>query len=1398
MPTALVPSTDQKKPSKQGYVEYKDSGLGHLLSNLNVRLADIRKKYPLSKHPTPEEKEAVGLLSATETIMDIAHHTVLPKFSKGVTPSLWSFLSSALSFLKLLSIKKNIFIRENSLILFIQYHLTHIIVQGKEEQSEKSLTEFIIDELEKMKSDMGKHVEEIDGNNFETIFENFKSQIRALNLVDKQHLPVEDIADLIIHHLKIELNTPHHPMTYELLETLVEFIRNAPLNAADLVNFLNPVAIPELIKNIGILGEELQKHGTTSVEQIVPEPDSSEHPYKYEVVSTDPHQHGLWDVEEIYTRNRAAILDAMIVPATRRYLAKWGERDASNNEHAREAVAAGMRRMKSDLAHAAVLQSLKDQELVSIDVLIDSSDQARFIQWSNLDGIVGIEAISQRLTILEAYLENQHSIQTALENKRMAYATKTMDELLQEECQQTTRELLSQHQGQGLDLEYCSQLMPDVYTYVTEGEQALPSAIPLKKALNARLDVNFQQLEKHIELVEGFIEQVIENTIILWKQEQAVRFQKWDDLQQQFRAIEENSEEKTEAIYAENTDKRSALRQQTQDFIASIQEVIPDVGMVQLKERFQFEASMIQQRADQFIKELTRSEQTAELELHAFRDEQQRIRSQYIAAQNLRLIEPHQLQTDIQFTLDELNEVHTRLEAMRLDHDHIETERLEAQENIARIGEAIADVVAELARGQEAYHAMQPIVNPLRLRKQTIEQTLVSQELMNRYTRFQPILIKIKAILEGDLATQSLKEKPKLSFSQIDKEISASNSKKGFNELLDLIDSVVSLDKEAWLDYRSRQNDFGRMNPKPLEFQKMAEALRVAVEATYEIISSKLLTDGVLRSELVKLNERLDPLILQETSLTQCQITLEQEQTTNHSELERLNALSKDKAVVIQRLHHDIQGLDTLEQQLNRGLTILHQFKEMHDEMQALKLKLQGFIQNGGAQLAQRIADIKSAENLLIEKLNAIHSMTPTLKEPDAFEKKCTGMQQLLDKISLDIAAEIETKLDQQVTQYESFMADDKQTYARLDQQSTQLQPEQVEMFSTNCKALNKAVELHQHGAIWFKAGFESVQDHLSSAIRQRMERLCASTVESDLITIPMVDALLKQGRATARRIECAQFATKELDTYLRHRDARHKTKDFFSSKDRKQRHLFVEGLKQQLESYKSSPGLDKQLLKAIAESLTKFPGVSFRTVLNKITVALLDSKGKFVMDKEEKASGLVHGKAMNILTELEKSHAMYVAKIKEIEQKIQQMKAYGERLSKKHDKTADAVIAIALQLQNEVDAFAVEHGVALPNKELFDDFSQKFIATLHSHDDVMSKHGNDLWWNIVANILLSLFLIPKLIYSKVTTGRCSFFYETTKKTAQIQSIEESAYELKGEYSKESTALIASAVTVAI
>ena len=81
------------------------------------------------------------------------------------------------------------------------------------------------------------------------------------------------------------------------------------------------------------------------------------------------------------------------------------------------------------------------------------------------------------------------------------------------------------------------------------------------------------------------------------------------------------------------------------------------------------------------------------------------------------------------------------------------------------------------------------------------------------------------------------------------------------------------------------------------------------------------------------------------------------------------------------------------------------------------------------------------------------------------------------------------------------------------------------------------------------------------------------------------------------------------------------------------------------------------------------------------------------------------------------------------------------------------------------------------PSSESLSHFSDKFIARLHSADDVMNQQTS--WKTIVANVAaavltLGIALGVKLAHSKITEGRAHLFFSQNTGEKTVAQLEES------------------------
>ncbi len=272
---------------------------------------------------------------------------------------------------------------------------------------------------------------------------------------------------------------------------------------------------------------------------------------------------------------------------------------------------------------------------------------------------------------------------------------------------------------------------------------------------------------------------------------------------------------------------------------------------------------------------------------------------------------------------------------------------------------------------------------------------------------------------------------------------------------------------------------------------------------------------------------------------------------------------------------------------------------------------------------------------------------------------------------------------------------------------------------------------------------------------------------EEDIIPIPAPPAQEEEIAAPAQedledisgpRQAMVQRLLLALRSYQENRDTKYKVKDFFTATDKTSRNLFINQLTQQLGAYAES-GDSEQVLQTIDGRLADFPGRNLQSLLHKITADILNFGQELPTDSQ---------RVTDILTAVEQTHPQYVTGLRNLFQKITDMRNYGIKRNNL------VIIELANKLKQDAERFIITHGENVPNADNYQAFTRKFHARLHSEDSMLHEEGKD-WTYIATNIMLALFLIPKLIYSKLTTGRCAFFAEGTKGINLVESIEDTA-----------------------
>ncbi len=246
------------------------------------------------------------------------------------------------------------------------------------------------------------------------------------------------------------------------------------------------------------------------------------------------------------------------------------------------------------------------------------------------------------------------------------------------------------------------------------------------------------------------------------------------------------------------------------------------------------------------------------------------------------------------------------------------------------------------------------------------------------------------------------------------------------------------------------------------------------------------------------------------------------------------------------------------------------------------------------------------------------------------------------------------------------------------------------------------------------------------------------------------------------------------LDTYItdRNKQLYYQAKDLFISGDKDTRTQFIDVIGNEndglLKAYVNS-GSSEAVLKKITTEMNKFPGVNMQATLSKIVAKLMDA------DEQPEAVEDLPGKAKKVLLAFKAKkgkHEAYALKMENLYEKIAGIHVYADTLPE-HEK--GVIHKLAADLKKDVDQFVYQNQDEIPGSEAYQKFEMKVKARLHSQDDVMKEQLS--WPEIIANIVFSLATIGKLIHSKATTGRATFFFDKTAKQKEIEAPVDEALE---------------------
>jgi len=463
---------------------------------------------------------------------------------------------------------------------------------------------------------------------------------------------------------------------------------------------------------------------------------------------------------------------------------------------------------------------------------------------------------------------------------------------------------------------------------------------------------------------------------------------------------------------------------------------------------------------------------------------------------------------------------------------------------------------------------------------------------------------------------------------------------------------------------------------------------------------------------------------LTETSKTRLEEKLRSIQSEHQRESLKLGAIEDEKEQIALALR-DL--LDEQEPQLKNEQTVLAQFVAILNEIDPLKQQIDFFAEDDDlTDLPLKIEALRTAVNYLIEKTELASLLIASLKDRSTYQATLSTFQQLIAQIN------------QRIT----LVAQEKMSCSRTINTPEPIYDQEDEDYDQEAEEIVASLGLH--------AGFTLEE---------------VDNIPHEDVDFGSVGVENRTVDPRENRLLVLQLFGSMLSDYLNQRNERYSIKDFFTESDKAARTQFITSLQSQLLDYVESS--DKRVvLESIQTGINSFPGKNLKALLNNMMVAVLDIEQTEVIDNPDRVE--------EIRRRLRITNSIYVENLDTLYRHIEDMRVYGEQQRGPHGR---AITALAQKLTNDIDNFILNHAQGLPDQATSQAFTKKFTARLHSEDNMMSEQDSN-WANIVANISLILLLIPKLIYSKLATGRFSFFFEETKGSQLVRSIEESAQSL--------------------
>ncbi|MDP1602205.1 MAG: hypothetical protein Q8M03_02985 [Legionella sp.] len=464
----------------------------------------------------------------------------------------------------------------------------------------------------------------------------------------------------------------------------------------------------------------------------------------------------------------------------------------------------------------------------------------------------------------------------------------------------------------------------------------------------------------------------------------------------------------------------------------------------------------------------------------------------------------------------------------------------------------------------------------------------------------------------------------------------------------------------------------------------------------------------------------------------------------------------------IEELQNELQLLEQEETKQTININVLTEIIDLIPKIDHFRTQIELFAKEENLYAPSETISLRNMQGAMVEQLNNFAGDKNVVQALiTANDKK---FHQAIDdklKSGIELVKDLVTKFEHQAEKAKAIG----------NNKSKRLQESNKALLAEIRKNLSELPNVEQLTALAQNIDEWSFEDENKGKVLETL-KAARKNAEDQLTEAERANNAI--GECIKERLAVTESLSLSLDTYLQERARKYKPKDFFISKDKTARADFITALNTDLKNYQES-GDNSELLQSIREGMSRFPGIHLKTLLNQCLVAVNDMDRKIVSPVTIDFDFDAYHQATKASLD---PNSAYFAKITDLYKQVEKMAKYGTELQKKKDTCAPIVEKLARELRYDIDHFVTTHPDGLSGDTNYSQFRENFTARLHSQDAAMSVHHN-VWKPLLANVLaaaitLGIALGIKLIYSKISSGRCSFFMENTAHLNFIEKMEQS------------------------